>query len=231
MRVGILRFPGSNCDDDTLHVLTRVLKEEAAFVWHKESALPKGTDAVVVPGGFSYGDYLRSGAIAAHSPIMDAVRTFAAQGKPVLGICNGFQILCESGLLPGALARNVSLKFECRHVNVRVEGKPTPFTAAIPTGQVLRLPIAHGDGRYVCEDAEALGRRGQVVFRYCDAGGGITDGVNPNGSQMNIAGVCNEAGNVMALMPHPERASEAVLGEDGGLQVFESLRMHVRRSS
>ncbi len=225
MRVAILQFPGSNCDDDAMHVITRVLGEQASFVWHKESALPGGTDAVIVPGGFSYGDYLRSGAIAAQAVIMDAVRAFAGQGGPVLGICNGFQILCESGLLPGALARNASLRFECKFVHVRVEGKPTPFTAHIPAGRVMHLPIAHADGRYINDDPAALGAKGQVIFRYCDAAGGVRDEANPNGSQLGIAGVSNEAGNVVALMPHPERASESILGEDGGRQMFESLRL------
>ncbi len=225
MLVGVLRFPGSNCDDDALAAVSRVLGEEARFVWHKDTALPPGTTAVIVPGGFSYGDYLRAGAIAAHAPIMDAVRVFATAGGPVLGICNGFQILCEAGLLPGALARNASLRFECRHVYVRVEGKPTPFTAAIPAGRILRMPIAHAEGRYICDDVEALAGRGQVVFRYCDSSGGLTGASNPNGSQGHVAGVCNEAGNVMALMPHPERAAEAILGEDCGRQIFESLRM------
>jgi phosphoribosylformylglycinamidine synthase subunit PurQ / glutaminase len=228
MKVGILQFPGSNCDDDSMHVITRVLKEEAQFVWHKENRLPAGTDAVIVPGGFSYGDYLRAGAIAAHSPIMDAVRVFAAEGGAVLGICNGFQILCESGLLPGALTRNASLRFECRQVYVRAEGKPTPFTAAIPAGRVLRMPIAHAEGRYFSEDAETFSKRGQVVFRYCDAAGSVVDSANPNGSQLNIAGIANEAGNVMALMPHPERASEPLLGEDCGRQLFESLRTSIK---
>jgi len=231
MHIGVLRFPGSNCDDDAWHAVARVLGERASFVWHKDSALPAQTDAVIVPGGFSYGDYLRSGAIAAHSPIMDAVRAFAARGGPVLGICNGFQILCEAGLLPGALTRNVSLRFECRHVYVRVEGRPTPFTSAMTTGLVLRLPIAHADGRYVNDDSEALGKRGQVAFRYCDEAGGIDDGANPNGSQLNIAGVCNEAGNVLALMPHPERAAEAILGEESGRQMFESLKMYLQKRS
>jgi phosphoribosylformylglycinamidine synthase len=208
-----------------MHAISRVLGEEGVFVWHKDTRLPPHTDAVIVPGGFSYGDYLRSGAIAAHSAIMDAVRAFAAEGGPVLGICNGFQILCEAGLLPGALARNDSLRFECRQVYVRVEGKPTPFTSAIPAGRVLRMPIAHGEGRYVCEDAAALARRGQVVFRYCDAAGGVSDASNPNGSQLGIAGVCSEVGNVVALMPHPERAAESVLGGESGRQVFESLRL------
>ncbi len=229
MHIAIVQFPGSNCDDDALHVVSRVLGEAASFVWHKQATLPPATDAVIVPGGFSYGDYLRSGAIAAQSAVMDAVRTFAAKGGPVLGICNGFQILCESGLLPGALARNVGLRFECRQVYVRVEGKPTPFTAAIPAGRVLRLPIAHGDGRNVCDDADGLGKSGQVIFRYCDASGGVRDADNPNGSQLNIAGVSNQAGNVVALMPHPERASEALLGEESGRQIFESLRMSLAK--
>jgi phosphoribosylformylglycinamidine synthase I len=231
MHVAILQFPGSNCDDDSMHVVTRVLGEQASFVWHKESRLPAGTDAVIVPGGFSYGDYLRSGAIAAQANIMDSVRAFAAGGGPVLGICNGFQILCESGLLPGALTRNASLRFECRYVHVRVEGKPTPFTASIPAGPVMRLPIAHADGRYVSDDPAALGERGQVVFRYCDAGGGVRDEANPNGSQLGIAGVCNAAGNVVALMPHPERASETVLGEESARQMFESLRLSLAKSA
>jgi phosphoribosylformylglycinamidine synthase I len=166
MRIGVLRFPGSNCDDDSLHVVNKVLKEDGRFVWHKETALPSGTDAVVVPGGFSYGDYLR--AIAAHSPIMDAVRAFAAAGGPVLGICNGFQILCEAGLLPGALTRNASLRFECHFVHVRLEGKPTPFTSAIPAGRVLRLPIAHAEGRFVHDEAEALGKADRKLsLRLC----------------------------------------------------------------
>ncbi len=224
MKIGVLRFPGSNCDDDAMHAVTRVLREEAFFVWHKEARLPP-CDAVIVPGGFSYGDYLRSGAIAAHSPVMDAVRTYASAGGPVLGICNGFQILCEAGLLPGALVRNASLRFECRDVFVRVEGKPTPFTSAIPAGRVLRIPIAHADGRFVCDDAPALGASGQIVFRYCDAAGGVVDGANPNGSQLGIAGVCNAAGNVVALMPHPERACEPALGGEDGRQLFESLRL------
>jgi phosphoribosylformylglycinamidine synthase subunit PurQ / glutaminase len=229
MRVGVLRFPGSNCDDDSLHVINRVLGEQAAFVWHKETRLPSGTDAVIVPGGFSYGDYLRAGAIAAQSPIMDAVRAFAGSGGPVLGICNGFQILCEAGLLPGALTRNVSLRFECRQVNVRLEdkAKATPFTSGLGAGKVLRLPIAHAEGRYISDDSDGLATRGQVIFRYCDPAGAVTDAANPNGSQRGIAGVCNDKGNVLALMPHPERAAEAILGEEGGRQMFESLRTHV----
>jgi phosphoribosylformylglycinamidine synthase len=233
MRVAILRFPGSNCDDDALHVLRDVMGAGASYVWHKERQLPADVDAVVVPGGFSYGDYLRSGAIAAHSAIMGAVRAHAAAGGAVLGICNGFQVLVESGLLPGALSRNGGLKFECRDVYVRIEGRPTPFTAAIPAGRILKMPIAHHEGRYVHAEAASLERTGQVIFRYTDAAGGVTDAANPNGSQLGIAGVANEAGNVVGLMPHPERACEAILGCEDGRQIFESLKLWLaqRRTS
>src|SRR5438132_5730490 len=204
MHVSIIRFPGSNCDDDALHVLGRVVAGSTAeMVWHKDARLGD-CDAVVVPGGFSYGDYLRAGAMAAHSPIMGAVKAYAAKGGPVLGICNGFQILCEAGLLDGALLRNASLRFECRDVHVVVEGIPTPFTAAIPAGRVLRLPIAHAEGRYVHRDVDALEREGRVVFRYVDAEGGVGEGSNPNGSTRAIAGIANARGNVVGLMPHPE---------------------------
>ena len=235
MRVAIVQFPGSNCDDDVLHVLDRVIpRSTARLVWHKDAGLGE-CDAVVVPGGFSYGDYLRAGAMAAHSPIMSAVKEFAAQGGPVLGICNGFQILCEAGLLDGALLRNASLRFECRDVHVVVEGQPTPFTAAIPAGRVLRLPIAHAEGRYVSSDVDAVEREGRVVFRYCDeAGGEQASGdvrANPNGSMRAIAGLSNRAGNVVGLMPHPERCAEPILGgSDGrsdGRMIFESLAMHL----
>src|SRR5262245_25063998 len=205
-RVGVVTFPGSLDDADARRAV-EAMGGEAVALWHGDHDLGD-VDAVVLPGGFSYGDYLRCGAIAARAPIMSEVRDFAGRGGPVVGICNGFQILCEAGLLPGALARNASLRFVCRHVYVRVEGKPTPFTSAIPAGRVLRLPIAHAEGRFVCDDSTALGAKGQVVFRYCDQAGGITETANPNGSQLGIAGVCNEAGNVLALMPHPERASE-----------------------
>jgi phosphoribosylformylglycinamidine synthase subunit PurQ / glutaminase len=226
MNVAVPRFPGSNCDDDALHVLRRVLRVDARFVWHKEPSLG-GCDAVVLPGGFTYGDYLRVGAMAAQSPVMAAVKEFAERGGPVLGICNGFQIACEAGLLDGALTRNASLHFECRDVFLVVEGKPTPFTSGIPAGRVLRVPIAHAEGRYVHPDVERLEREGRVVFRYCDAGGGETERANPNGSMRNIAGICNARGNVVGLMPHPERASEGVLGSDDGRMVFESLRAHL----
>jgi phosphoribosylformylglycinamidine synthase subunit PurQ / glutaminase len=226
LNFGVVRFPGSNCDDDTLHVVARVLADQGSrgrIIWHKDRDLGD-VDAVVVPGGFSYGDYLRAGAMAAHSPIMKAVIAFAAAGGPVLGICNGFQILCEAGLLEGALARNESLKFVCADVHCVIEGRPTPFTHAIPAGRHIRMSIAHAEGRYVHPDPERLEREGRVVFRYCTADGEVTAAANPNGSVNNIAGVCNEAGNVVGLMPHPERACEALLGRGGeqGRMLFES---------
>ncbi|MCS6912635.1 MAG: phosphoribosylformylglycinamidine synthase subunit PurQ [Myxococcales bacterium] len=229
MNVAIVRFPGSNCDDDVAHLLRRVLGASARFVWHKEHELPP-CDAVVLPGGFSYGDYLRAGALAAHSPILAAVRRYAEQGAPVLGICNGFQVLCEAGLLDGALTRNAGLTFICRDVHVLVEGRPTPFTAAIPAGRLLRLPIAHADGRFVHPDVEALEAESRVVFRYVDAGGGVTEEANPNGSLHNIAGITNAAGNVLGLMPHPERAGEALLGSTDGRLLFDSLQRHLSGS-
>jgi phosphoribosylformylglycinamidine synthase len=185
---------------------------------------------VVIPGGFSYGDYLRAGAMAAHSPVMRAVRAFAERGGPVLAVCNGFQIACESGLLDGALTRNASLHFECRDVHLLVEGRPTPWTRAIPAGRILRMPIAHAEGRFVHPNLAALEAEGRILFRYCDAGGGETEGANPNGSMGNVAGICNPAGNVVGLMPHPERASEPVLGGADGRLLFESLLMHAAGS-
>jgi phosphoribosylformylglycinamidine synthase len=226
MKVAIPRFPGSNCDDDALHALGRVVGAEARFAWHKESTLGD-CDAVVIPGGFSYGDYLRAGAMAAHSPVMAAVKEFASRGGPVLAICNGFQIACEAGLLDGALTRNSSLRFECRDVHLLVEGRPTPWTASIPAGRVLRVPIAHAEGCYVHPDLAAVEREGRVVFRYVDAGGGVTEAANPNGSMGAVAGISNARGNVVGLMPHPERASESVLGSADGRLVFESLRAHL----
>jgi phosphoribosylformylglycinamidine synthase subunit PurQ / glutaminase len=226
MNFGVVRFPGSNCDDDALHVLGTVLAPEGArsqAIWHKDHDLT-GIDVVILPGGFSYGDYLRAGAMAAHSPIMGAVKAFAERGGPVLAICNGFQIACEAGLLEGALTRNASLHFECRDVHVRVEGRPTPFTGAIPAGRILRLSIAHAEGRYVHPDVDRLEREGLVIFRYVTIDGGPTPAANPNGSIANIAGVTNARGNVVGLMPHPERACEHVLGEGGedGRRLFES---------
>lgn len=233
MRIAVLRFPGSNADWDALHALRDVVGADAYYVFHKENSL-QNADAVVIPGGFSYGDYLRPGAIACYSAIIPALRQFADRGGPVLGICNGFQILTELGLLPGALTRNTHLRFECRDVHVRVEADG-PFTGAISLGVVLRLPIAHADGRYVC-DAEtlaALERHQQIALRYCDAAGAIDSDfpTNPNGSERNIAGLYNRDRNVLGMMPHPERASEAILGNADGLRLFESLRHHLTGSS
>jgi phosphoribosylformylglycinamidine synthase len=228
MKFTIVVFPGSNCDHDAYHAAKHVLGQEAEFAWHKETSL-KGADVVVLPGGFSHGDYLRTGAIARFSPIMNAVAAFAAAGGPVLGICNGFQILCEAGLLPGAMLRNRDLKFHCEHVGVRVEQTDTPFTSLATRGQVLHIPIAHGEGNYfadpeVIADLEASRR---VIFRYCDADGQITDAANPNGSVKNIAGICSAARNVVGLMPHPERACESMLGSADGLVLFESVLSQV----
>jgi phosphoribosylformylglycinamidine synthase len=224
MNFAVLQFPASNCDQDALHVLKDVLGQSARFIWHKEHSLA-GTDAVIIPGGFSYGDYLRTGAIARFSPIMEAVRTFAAKGGPVLGICNGFQILCEAGLLPGALIRNRSLQFRCEHVFLKTFNNNSPFTNKIPPGKILRVPIAHGEGCYFAEEAtlEKLRSNGQILWQYADAKGELTEAANPNGSLWNIAGIGNEAGNVAGLMPHPERASEAILGSADGRLIFESL--------
>jgi phosphoribosylformylglycinamidine synthase len=223
MTFAVVVFPGSNCDHDAWHAAT-VLGQEARFVWHKETSLA-GADVVVLPGGFSHGDYLRTGAIARFSPIMAAVRAFAAAGGPVLGICNGFQILLESGLLPGAMLRNRDVRFHCEFVHVRVEQVNTPFTVRCQAGQVLRIPIAHGEGNYYAPpdtiaDLEATGR---VVFRYADARGQILDGANPNGSLNSIAGICNADRNVVGLMPHPERACEAITGSADGRLLFESV--------
>ena len=229
MKVAVVVFPGSNADWDALHAVRDVLGLEAEYVFHKERELPS-PDAVVIPGGFSYGDYLRAGAIARFSPITPAIRQFAESGGPVLGICNGFQILTEMGLLPGALTRNAHLRFECRDVWVRA-GARGVFTDAIEDGAVLRLPVAHAEGRYQC-DAETLARLegdGRVAFRYCAPDGVVTDEptVNVNGSIANIAGVYNEERNVLGLMPHPERAAEPILGNDDGRRLFESMLAHL----
>jgi phosphoribosylformylglycinamidine synthase subunit PurQ / glutaminase len=222
--IGIVVFPGSNCDADTFHVLRDVMGRDAVYVWHQETALDD-LDAIVLPGGFAHGDYLRAGAIAATSPVMRAVRRYAAAERPVLGICNGFQVLVETRLLPGALLANAGGEFRCEQVRIRVERTDTPFTSGLREGEVLRLPIAHGEGRYYA-DAEALAslaRNRQVVFRYCDAAGEITESANPNGALDNIAGVATASGTVLGLMPHPERASEAIMGGADGLRILESL--------
>jgi len=226
MRFGVVVFPGSNCDHDAFHVLSTVLGQPTDSIWH-ESADLGCFDAVVLPGGFAYGDYLRTGAIASHAPVMQAVKQFAARGGLVLGICNGFQILLEAGLLPGAMLRNRRLKFLCRDVHLRVETTTTPFTSACQAGQVLRLPIAHMEGNYFC-DADtlaALERNGQIVFRYATPAGEVVDSeeANPNGALANIAGICNAERNVLGLMPHPERASEPLLGSADGRLIFESM--------
>lgn len=221
--IAVVLFPGTNCELDTVEALMN-LGAEAEVVWHSEADLDR-FDAVVLPGGFAHGDYLRTGAIARFSPIMNAVAGFARQGGPVLGICNGFQVLLESGLLPGAMLRNRDLKFHCEHVCVRVEQTNTPFTLRASRGQVLRLPIAHGEGNYYAdpETVQMLESTGRIVFRYCSEAGDVVDEANPNGSLHNIAGICNETRNVVGLMPHPERACEAVLGSADGLVMFESV--------
>jgi phosphoribosylformylglycinamidine synthase len=217
-------FPGSNCDHDAYHAAGHVLGQDAAFVWHKETSLG-GADVVILPGGFAHGDYLRTGAIARFSPIMPAVRAFAEHGGPVLGICNGFQVLLEAGMLPGAMLRNRSVRFQCEHVFVKVEQIDTPFTVGCTEGQLLRIPIAHGEGNYYAEPdvVDRLERNRQVVFRYATAGGAVTPESNPNGSVNNIAGLCSEQRNVVGLMPHPERACELAVGSADGLVMFESV--------
>lgn len=224
LRWGVVVFPGSNCDLDTVHVLQDVLGQEASLVWHEETDL-SGYDALVLPGGFAHGDYLRAGAVARFSPVMDAVARFAASGKPVLGICNGFQVLLEAGLLPGAMLRNRHQQFNCHWVDLRVESTKSPFMSECRQGEILRIPIAHGEGNYFA-DAETLEKmraNGQILLRYCTTGGEVTDAANPNGSLENIAGICSEQGNVMGLMPHPERAAECLLGSDDGRKLFEGL--------
>ncbi len=224
MRFGVVVFPGSNCDEDCRHVLTDVMRQKVRMVWHKERDL-SGLDCVVLPGGFSYGDYLRSGAIARFSPVMKEVIAYAKKGKPVIGICNGFQILLEAGLLPGAMLRNRTLHFICRPVHLKAETDQTPFTNRIRKGTVLTLPIAHNEGNYFADPKtlEELEEGEQVVFRYCDPKGHVTDEANPNGSLRNIAGICNPKRNILGLMPHPERASETALGSEDGRKIFESL--------
>ena len=233
MNFAVLQFPGSNCDQDVVHVLRNVLGHTARLRWHKEASLG-AVDAVVVPGGFSYGDYLRTGAIARFSPVMAAVQDFAAGGGLVLGICNGFQILCEAGLLPGAMMRNSGLRFICRHVHIRVEETDTPFTCAAEKGQILKIPIAHSDGNYTVdqETLAALEKNRQIIFRYTTPDGAdllpggreaADSAGNPNGSMDNIAGICNPERNVAGLMPHPERAVESALDSADGLVIFQSM--------
>ena len=224
MRFVVLQFPASNCDQDALHVLQNVMGHSASYVWHKERSLGD-PDAVIVPGGFSFGDYLRTGAIARFSPVMEAVKVFAARGGLVLGLCNGFQILCEAGLLPGALIRNRSLQFRCEHVFLKTLTTDSPFTTRIPRDKLLRIPIAHGEGCYFADERtlSELQARNQILWQYVDAQGAATDAANPNGSLRNIAGICNEGRNVAALMPHPERASEELLGSSDGRLIFESM--------
>jgi phosphoribosylformylglycinamidine synthase I len=224
LKFGVIVFPGSNCDHDAYHVISKHVGQPVDFIWHRDTDL-RSYDAVIIPGGFSYGDYLRAGALARFSPVMNSVREFAAQGNLVLGICNGFQILCEAGLLPGALIRNRGLHFICEHVNVRVESANTPFTHELKTGEILRMPIAHADGNFVCDDETLaeLRENDRIIFRYCDQDGQLTDAANPNGSREHIAGICNRERNVMGLMPHPERACEDLLGSSDGREVFRSL--------
>lgn len=229
MKFGVVTFPGSNCDYDAF-AAAKLIGEEAEFLWHQETDL-KNCDVVILPGGFAHGDYLRSGAIARFSPIMKSVARFAADGGLVFGICNGFQVLLESGLLPGALIRNRDLRFRGRDVYIRVERNDVPFTGEYQIGDVLKIPIAHKDGNYYnfSGDVELLKKNNRIVFRYCDRDGNITDQSNPNGSADNIAGITSEAGNIMGMMPHPERAMEKILGSDDGYKMFISIRNFINR--
>ena len=229
MRFAVLQFPGSNCDQDCVHVLSNVLGQDADYLWHKEESIG-GADAVVVPGGFSYGDYLRTGSIAQFSPVMNAVKAFANAGGLVIGICNGFQILCETGLLPGALVRNRSLQFRCETIFLKIPTTDSPFTCEVPEDRLLCVPIAHGEGCYFADDEVLAKLRAddQILFQYASETGDLTDEANPNGSLLNIAGICNEGRNVCGMMPHPERASENILGADDGRLVFESMLCHLK---
>jgi phosphoribosylformylglycinamidine synthase len=224
MKFGVVVLPGSNCDHDAVHVARDVLGAEVEVLWHKETDL-RGADCVIIPGGFAYGDYLRAGALAKFAPVMEPIRRHAAEGGMVFGICNGFQVLSEAGLLPGALMRNEHLRFVSRDVFLRVEETDTPFTCELERGAVLRVPIAHGEGNYFADDAtlDELERNRQVIFRYCDAEGRVTREANPNGSARNIAGICNAGRNVLGMMPHPERCAEALLGNTDGFGVFRSI--------
>jgi phosphoribosylformylglycinamidine synthase I len=232
VKFGIVLLPGSNCDHDALHVTKTILGAGAEILWHKDTDL-KGADCVIVPGGFAYGDYLRAGALAKFAPIMEPIKRHAAAGGLVFGICNGFQVLTEVGLLPGALMRNEHLRFVSRYVSLRTEETDTPFTSELSSGNVLKMPIAHGEGNYFADEAtlDQLERNRQIVFRYCDEEGRVTRESNPNGSARNIAGICNEGRNVMGMMPHPERCSEMLLGNADGLGVFKSIAASFAMSS
>jgi phosphoribosylformylglycinamidine synthase subunit PurQ / glutaminase len=224
MKFGVLVFPGSNCDHDAYHVIAGLARQPVTFLWHDSASL-EGCDAILVPGGFAYGDYLRTGAIARFSPVMQSVKQFAAEGGLVLGICNGFQILCESGLLPGALLRNAGLKYICKQVHLRTETTNSPFTGMLKKGEVLKIPIGHMEGNYFCDPAtlDTLRSNDRIVFRYATAEGAITAEANPNGSLDNIAGILNEDRNVLGMMPHPDRSSEAILGSADGWKIFQSM--------
>ncbi len=224
MKFGIIVFPGSNCDADCYHVIKEVMNQPVEYIWHKENTVA-GFDALILPGGFSYGDYLRTGAIARFSPIMPAVIDFAEQGGLVIGICNGFQILLEAGLLPGAMLRNRSLKFICKPVFLKVNRADTPFTNHMKVDQVVRIPVAHGEGNYFCDQntLQSLKDNGQIIFTYCSEDGQELPEFNPNGSLANIAGICNIKGNVLGMMPHPERCSEEILGGRDGFYIFDSM--------
>ena len=224
MKFGVITFPGSNCDQDMVYVLETILEQEVVQLWHKDHDL-KGVDFVVLPGGFSYGDYLRSGAIANYSPLMKEVREFAEKGGFVLGICNGFQILCESGLLPGTLLHNDHQKFTCKNVFLKADNNSSLINREVPLDEVLNIPIAHAEGRFYAseETLKEINANNQVIYRYCDADGNVTADSNPNGSLENIAGVCNKAGNVFGMMPHPERAADPELGNTDGLMILKSI--------
>lgn len=229
MKVGIVVFPGSNCDHDAYYAVEKNLGESPTYIWHKDHVLPKDIDAVVLPGGFSYGDYLRCGAIARFSPIMKEIIDFAKTSKPVIGICNGFQILLEAGLLPGALLRNKSLHFVCKDVFLKTINPSTPFTCQIDTERILQIPIAHGEGNYFAEEdlIKQLEDENRIVFQYCDINGNINQESNPNGSIKNIAGISNKEGNIIGMMPHPERYSDLELGCNDGIAIFQSLKSYI----
>ncbi|MEW6536303.1 MAG: phosphoribosylformylglycinamidine synthase subunit PurQ [Candidatus Auribacterota bacterium] len=224
MKFGVVMFPGSNCDHDCFYAVQQFFSDQVDFIWHKSTDV-HGYDCIVLPGGFSYGDYLRTGAIARFSPVMSEVKKFASAGKPVIGICNGFQILLESGLLPGAMLRNTSLRFICKYVHIKPMNFSTPFSKGLKKNETIHIPVAHGEGNYYIDDEglKNLQKNNQIVFQYCNEKGIVNDDVNPNGSVANIAGICNEAGNVLGMMPHPERCCDPMLGSSDGKRIFESL--------